>query len=209
MSEPTPAPTPNRAVYGFAWFVFSKTLFVLFIFWALVPDYIQRDVLGLTYLPDKYFAMLLPVWVLTALTFFAFLIYPSWNMAMQDDINDIHTIRDSRTTRRCQYVFIGPGIRCENKVKPIAANESNNFNMWKFERFCLEHSESGQEQENKNQDDTIDPKRYANYCDCVDKINCLLQKRPNHVKLLRNRATVPSISDLDIADVSKQLFLET
>lgn len=202
MSEPTPGPTPNRAVYGFAWFLFSKTLFVLYIIWALIPDYIQRDVFGLTYLPDKYFAMILPVFVLTALTFFAFLIYPPWNLAMQDDINDLHTLRDSRTVRRCQYVFTETGKRCEHKVDAVSASQSNNFNTWTYEEFCPMHGNDTVGNVNEETGEL------NSFCDCSNKTDCLLQKKPNHLKLLRNRATVPSITDLDIVDVSKQLYLD-
>lgn len=202
MLETTPGPTPNRAVYGFAWFLFSKTLFVLYLFWALVPEYIQQNVLGLTYLPDKYFAMVLPVWVLTALTFFAFLIYPPWNMAMQDDINDVHTIRDSKTIRRCQYVYASTGKRCAQKVDAIPANESNDFNIWTFEQYCSEHMGSDAESLAAEND------QLNSFCDCIDKAHCLLTKRPNHLNVLRKRETVPSILDLDIVDVSEQLFLD-
>lgn len=202
MIETTPGPTPNRAVYGFAWFLFSNTLFVLYLFWAFVPEYIQQDVLGLTYLPDKYFAMVLPVWVLTALTFFAFFIYPPWNLAMQDNINDLHTIRDSKTIRRCQYVSALTGKRCEQKVNPIPANDSNNFNIWSFEKFCREHMDRGEESV-ESENDELD-----SFCDCIDKSHCLLTKNPIHLNVLRKRETVPSISDLDIVDVSEQLFLD-
>lgn len=205
MSEPTPGPTPNRAVYGFAWFLFSKTLFVLFIFWALVPDHIQQDFLGLTYLPDKYFAMVIPVLVLTALTFFAFLIYPPMNLAMQDDINDVHTLRDQKTIRRCKFISTDSGMRCEEKVNPIPANEMNHFNIWTFEKFCSKHINGDESQADTERNEI---EEQENFCDCLNKANCLLRKKPNHLKILRKRATVPSISDFDVVDVSKQLFLE-
>lgn len=201
MAEPTPSPTPNRAVYGFAWFSAFKTLFVLYVSWALLPEYILQDVLGLTYLPDKYFALFLPILVLCALTIFAFLIYPPWNLSMQDDLNDVHTLRDKHVIVRCQYINPLSGCRCKHKVDAIPANASNNFNSWLFEKYCNEHKVDKQPMENGIGDT-------GDFCDCVNKSKCLLYKRPNHLKVLQTRETVPNVCDLDVGNVCKKLFLE-
>lgn len=200
MAEPTPAPTPNRAVYGFAWFLFFKTLFILYVCWALLPEYILHDVLGLTYLPDKYFALFLPILVLCALTIFAFLIYPPWNLSMQDDLNNIHTLRDKHMIVRCKHTHKTSGKQCKNKVDPIVANASNNYNSWLFQQYCDEHKiiENGNGDTNESD----------GFCDCIDKSKCLLDKRPNHLNVLEKRATVPNVCDLDINDVCKELFLD-
>lgn len=201
MAEPTPSPTPNRAVYGFAWFSFFKTLFFLYIAWALVPEYVLQEVLGLTYLPDKYFALFLPILVLCALTVFAFLIYPPWNLSMQDDLNDVHTLRDKHVIVRCQYMNTTTGRRCEYKVDTVPADASNNFNSWLFENYCNEHKvvRNSMESEMGGMRDL---------CDCVDKSKCWLHKHPNHLKVLQKRATVPNVCDIDVSDICKELFLE-
>lgn len=204
MAEPTPAPTPNRAVYGFAWFLFFKSLFVLYVFWALVPEYILQDILGLTYLPDKYFALFLPILVLCALTVFAFLIYPPLNMSMQDDVNSIHTLRDPNVIVRCQYINNMTGKRCANKVDSMPAYESNNFNSWLFEKYCNKHK--GQMDENQL-NESGDFENSNGFCDCIDQTKCRLYKNPNHLNVLDKRATVPNVCDLDISDVCKELFL--
>lgn len=201
MAEPTPSPTPNRAVYGFAWFSAFKTLFVLYVAWALVPEFILQDWLHLTYLPDKYFALFLPILVLCALTVFAFLIYPPWNLSMQDDVNDVHTLRDKHVIVRCQYIDPSTGRRCEHKVDAAQADASNNFNSWLFEKYCYVHKIDNQPTESEVGD-------IGDFCDCVDKTKCWLHKHPNHLKVLQKRATVPNVCDLDISDVCKELFLE-
>lgn len=211
MSEATPAPTPCRAVYGFAWFLLFKTLFILYVFWAFTPEYILEEVLGLTYLPDKYFALVLPILVLCALTVFAFLIYPPWNLAMQDDIDDIHTLYDQHTIKRCQYVDDISSKQCERKFNAIVPNDSNNPSDWRFEKYCFEHDITKFEQNARlspSGDDNIDGIDAHGFCDCVNKANCLLYTNPNHLELLKNRATVPSAFDLDIVDVCKQLYLD-
>lgn len=209
MAEPTPAPTPNRAVYGFAWFLFFKTLFVLYVCWAFLPDYFVQKVLGLTYLPDKYFALFLPIIILCALTVFAFLIYPPWNLSMQDDVNNLHTIRDRHVIVRCKHINKGVGKRCENKVDSMPANESNNFNSWLFEKYCSKHKDQIVENmpidsENGSGDCQIN----AGFCDCIDKTKCWLQKNPKHLNVLEKRATVPNVCDLDVSDVCKEFFLK-
>lgn len=209
MAEPTPAPTPNRAVYGFAWFLFFKTLFILYVCWALLPEYIVHDVLGLTYLPDKYFALFLPILVLCALTIFAFLIYPPWNLSMQDNVNSVHTLRDKHMIVRCQYKYKIGNKQCKNKVDAILANESNNFNSWLFEQYCDEHKneiiEHGTDEDVNKMNDV---KELSGFCDCIDKSKCLLDRRPNHLNVLAKRTTVPNVCDLDISDVCKELFLD-
>lgn len=199
MAEPSPSPTPNRAVYGFAWFLFFKTLFVLYVCWALLPEYILQEVLGLTYLPDKYFALFLPILVLCALTVFAFLIYPPWNMSMQDDVNSLHTLRDKHTIVRCQYQNQSTGKRCENNVESIQPDASNNFNSWLFEKYCNIHKQRiSKKKSNKSEE----------FCDCANKSKCFLYKHSNHLKVLQKRATVPNACDLDVGIVCKELFRE-
>lgn len=194
MGEHTPAPTPNRAVYGFAWFLFFETLFVLYVFWAFVPDTILVDTLGLTYLPDKYFALYIPIFVLCCLTIFAFLIYPPSNLAMQDDINDLHTIRDQYTIRRCTYVCNETKKKCEEKIQRTSNHPGN---IWWNAHFCEIHKMRTEGNSNASA---------TGYCDCVDKSRCLLTRNPRHLHTLAERSTVPTVYDLDIADVCTQIF---
>lgn len=204
MAEPTPAPTPYRAIYGFACCLFFTTLFILYICWALIPEYILQDVLRLTYLPDKYFALFLPILVLSAITIFAFLIYPSWNLSMQNDVNDLHTIRDNHMIVRCQHINQSTGLRCKKKVDEIPANASNNFNKWLFEKYCSEHMDRSSE--NMPTESEID--NNTKFCDCMDKTKCWLHKHPNHLSVLHKRATVPTVCDVYVGDICKELFLE-
>ncbi|XP_066591912.1 phosphatidylinositol N-acetylglucosaminyltransferase subunit P [Prorops nasuta] len=91
--EHTPAPYGPRSAYGYALYIGSNMFFVLYLVWAIVPDSILYE-LGLTYWPQKYWAIAIPIWTLTALATFAFIIYPSINLLMTPDIDDIKTITD-------------------------------------------------------------------------------------------------------------------
>ncbi|XP_008554031.1 phosphatidylinositol N-acetylglucosaminyltransferase subunit P [Microplitis demolitor] len=94
MTDHTPAPYRPRSVYGYALYIGSNIVFFLYIIWAVVPDEILHEKLGLTYWPLKYWAVAIPIWVLTAIAVFAFIIYPAMNLLMTPDINDVRTIRD-------------------------------------------------------------------------------------------------------------------
>lgn len=193
MAEHTPAPTPNRAVYGFAWFLFFKTLFVLYLLWAFVPAHILYEKLGLTSLPSKYFALYIPILVLCALTIFAFLIYPPWNLAMQHDIGDLHTLTDQFAIKRCQHVYSDTKKSCNERIvsHPTA---------FKSALFCEKHAS------NPHEEDTEVDSTSSRYCDCADTSKCLLTKHPDHIRKLRERSTVPNVCDIDIADVCRDLF---
>lgn len=60
MPQPSPAPSPERAAYGFVLYLASYILFALFVIWAYVPDEILHS-FGLTYLPTKAWAIILPI----------------------------------------------------------------------------------------------------------------------------------------------------
>lgn len=90
MPEHTPAPTAHRAVYGYAFYLLVFALFVFYLLWALLPT----KEWGLTYLPDKYFAILLPMLVLVGLAFFAFVIYPALNMSLTPRIDEMSSVAD-------------------------------------------------------------------------------------------------------------------
>ncbi|PBC32377.1 phosphatidylinositol N-acetylglucosaminyltransferase subunit P [Apis cerana] len=101
--EHTPAPYGPRSVYGYVLYISSNMLFLLFLIWAVIPDQILYE-LGLTYWPSKYWAIAIPIWALTALAIFAFIIYPAINLSMTPDINDITTITDKYSCQKKETI---------------------------------------------------------------------------------------------------------
>jgi len=93
MPEHTPAPTPSRAVYGFVMFLSFNIFFVVYLIWALVPEsYFEQ--IGIDFLPQRHWAVSVPIYILTVLFVFAFCIYPSLGLLMTPHLNDIRTITD-------------------------------------------------------------------------------------------------------------------
>lgn len=193
MPEHTPAPTPARAVYGFGVFLLFKTLFILYVIWVYVPKQFLEETLGLTYLPDKYFALFIPILIMVALWLFAFCIYPMMGFAKTANIDSIETIRDSRTIRLCEYKD-AEGRMCKGVV------DNQPKDGFYFRRYCNKHVGD------KNVEVSIKDDHIRNFCDCQDKQYCLLKQDPEYLDQLRLRKTVPSAYDLDIADVCKKLY---
>lgn len=77
MPEHSPAPDPARGIYGFALFLGALFLLLLYLTWAIVPENVLHSV-GLTYWPDKYWALALPVYFSSAIVLFVIFIC-GWN----------------------------------------------------------------------------------------------------------------------------------
>ncbi|XP_043461136.1 phosphatidylinositol N-acetylglucosaminyltransferase subunit P [Leptopilina heterotoma] len=102
MAEHTPAPYAPRSVYGYALYISSNLLILLYLIWAFVPEEFLNDYLGLTYWPSKYWAVAIPVWAIFAILLFGFVIYPAINMLLTPDIDDIRTITDKYSVLECK-----------------------------------------------------------------------------------------------------------
>lgn len=188
MPEHTPAPTSSRGIYGFTVYLLFSTLFVLYVLWAFIPTEVF-EAIGLTELPNKYFALFIPFLILTATFLFGFFIYPSISFAMTPDVDSIYTITDNFAVKRCQFRDEN-GILCDNKIP-------NDFESspWNFKTTCDNH---------QNRVSKIE-----NFCDCAEKEKCLLYKDKDFVeKLSRKKNIIQNSSDLNIDYVSDILYGE-
>lgn len=186
-SKVSPAPSPQRAraVYGFAIYVFFVALFITYCFWVYLPTKFLEDTLGLHYLPDKYFALSIPIIILSGTWIFAFLIYPSIGLAMTPAPDHISTIKDSKTIYRCNFVSV-EGEVCENVIE-----ESSNC-WWVSDIFCEKHS-------------TTSFGRKTEEC---------LRTKCNHCPELHgdgddkkwNGFAMPAARDMDLREVCEELF---
>ncbi|CAG8579712.1 15488_t:CDS:2, partial [Acaulospora morrowiae] len=89
-SPTTLTKTPTYEYYGFALYLLSFIAFVIFLLWAYLPDEALIS-LGITYYPDRYWALALPVWsfVLVLFIFVAFISINFLNTAPLDSFNTI------------------------------------------------------------------------------------------------------------------------
>ncbi|KAJ2081224.1 hypothetical protein H4R24_002493 [Coemansia sp. RSA 988] len=62
------ANTPTFEYYGFVVYLVSLAAFVVYLLWAYLPDQ-ALEAVGITYYPDRYWAVALPAWWLMAVAF--------------------------------------------------------------------------------------------------------------------------------------------
>lgn len=140
MPEHTPTPTPSRAVYGFIMYLSFKIFFILFVLWAFIPDSWFRSV-GITYLPQRYWAVTIPIFLLTVLATFAFVIYPSLGLRMTPDIDSLDTITDihSRFNNSTDDAHISQNAAecCRNKRKCKKKVFEKQYQEAAFEMQCI------------------------------------------------------------------------
>lgn len=222
MPEHTPAPTPHRAVYGFAFYVLCTGLCVAYFGWALVPQHILGDRLGLTYMPDKYFVLIISPLVSFALTLFGFVVYPAMNYAITMEPTDARTVRDAASIRRCDWRGGRRGVEQEDKHGAAAAERQRRCNRrvvdrtadgWRVVERCDRHWAEADDDERRDADsdrvhieEEEEERRITDWCDCADMRVCVLKQRPQHVGELLALQTVPSVCDLDVSEVSRRLF---
>lgn len=131
---------------------------------------------------------------------------------MQHDVGDVNTIHDCYSLNRCRYLNDDHSTQvtsftktCDRKINSNAGDMNNVSDIWHREEFCDLHSN------HTTMEDGMDRKwsgirNITNFCDCSNKSECVLSKNPKHIDVLHKRKMVPNISDMDIADVCKQLF---
>uniref|UniRef100_A0A1A9VIQ8 PIG-P domain-containing protein n=1 Tax=Glossina austeni TaxID=7395 RepID=A0A1A9VIQ8_GLOAU len=159
-----PAPTPHRAVYGYAFCLLTLTLFALYVLWVLMPT----KSLGLSYLPYKYFAVLLPLLVLVGLSFFTFFLYPAINMSLTAETDETVSIVDvSLLLKDSEQNSINSWQEIQEKLKPVKKNVKNACTVIENCQFCPGHHQLPKASE---QLDTV------HFIDSTQINNCLFSR---------------------------------
>jgi len=102
--EHSPGPEPERAIYGFFMLVASLVLFILYVVLSYFPEWLQNQ-LGLTYLPDKYWSIALPAYILIMiLSVVPF--YISLNMTQVNELDSISSIKDEYSLSKKSEIIV-------------------------------------------------------------------------------------------------------
>jgi len=92
MAEASPSPSPERAAYGFVLYLSAWVCLAVYLTWAYIPDSWLHAV-GLTYWPQKYWAVAAPIYLTVALIFAIFL-YVALNLTITPAFDSRYTITD-------------------------------------------------------------------------------------------------------------------
>ncbi|KAI9027610.1 PIG-P-domain-containing protein [Phycomyces nitens] len=84
--------TPIYEYYGFVMYLASFVVFGLYLIWAYVPDRIFHK-LGITYYPNQYWALAIPIWIMT-FVWFIFVSFMSYNLMNTAPLDSYACITD-------------------------------------------------------------------------------------------------------------------
>ncbi|KAI9250179.1 PIG-P-domain-containing protein [Phascolomyces articulosus] len=97
--------TPIYEYYGFVMYLASFVALAIYLIWAYVPDEILHS-LGITYYPKRYWALAIPVWLMT-LVWFVFFSFMSINLMNTAPFDSYYCLTDEHANvmgiDSCQY----------------------------------------------------------------------------------------------------------
>ena len=94
--EASPAPTPSRAVYGFVMWLASYLSLLLYLLWAILPDHLLQ-LAGLEFLPQKYWAVAVPIYLSVCFFLLVLVVYPSLGMLITPQPHHLNNVTDRRS----------------------------------------------------------------------------------------------------------------
>ena len=84
---------------GFVVYLLTTAAFALYLVWLIVPEDVLRDSLGVAFLPQRYWAVAVPIYLSVAFLTFVFVVYPSLGLINTPALQrgDLRYIADSHS----------------------------------------------------------------------------------------------------------------
>lgn len=105
-------------VYGFTGWITTGVAYGAFLCWAYLPEQALQAV-GITYYPDKYWALAVPTWVCVAIVAAAWA-YESWNASLVLPLESIRNLQDSHSKSPSSLGMPSIIQDCTRSVPPLA-----------------------------------------------------------------------------------------
>lgn len=113
MVEKSPSPVPQRGTTGFVLYLGSQFGFFLYCVWAFVPEEWLHS-FGLTYWPQKYWALALPIYFLVGIVVFAVVLF-GVNFNNTAPLDSVDNVTDAFTqSQRTEASEEGEGPRLKD-----------------------------------------------------------------------------------------------
>uniref|UniRef100_A0A2P2HWT4 Phosphatidylinositol N-acetylglucosaminyltransferase subunit P-like n=1 Tax=Hirondellea gigas TaxID=1518452 RepID=A0A2P2HWT4_9CRUS len=185
----TPAPTPGRSYYGFLLYILGWLGILCYLIWAVVPHCYLHQV-GITYIPQRYWAVAIPSLLIGGVLFFITLVYPGINLMLTVPPHDMRNLEDDQTIRRESYSdqdFYLPKLMQNKK-----------YMLYRHRKSCSKQSDKSEENIFKNNQSSIKSKQFKKPT-VYNRMKESKQKQSNY-------ASVPPVYDLQISEVCHVLY---
>jgi len=92
-AEHSPSPQMSRGIYGFVLFIMMSVFIVLYFVWMLAPNSWYKE--WIYEPPQAYWGLAVPVYFCTTLFLFAFCIYPAMHCSHDSELDEPSATTDS------------------------------------------------------------------------------------------------------------------